>query len=113
MFQHPAKGQPGGKINVCLRQLFQTQLHGNGGQSEDVVILVQGFLSGIGLVTLTDQVVAALVDQHIFGEQGFCVVGGQAGTETEICRFHVSVPGIHTDDFDVVDCFHLIFLSKF
>ena len=93
--------------------MFPVQFHGNGGQSEDVVILVQVFLSGIGLVTLTDQVVAALVDQHIFGEQGFCVVDGQASAETEICCFHVSIPGIHTDDFDVVDCFHLIFLSKF
>ena len=49
----------------------------------------------------------------ILGEQGFCVVGGQAGAETEICRFHVPIPGIHADDFDVVDCFHSIFLSKF
>ena len=111
LFRYPRKGKPGGDMNVCLGEIFTAQFHSDGSKRKNVVVLIDGLLRRIVLVSLTDKIIFAVIGQHISGEERFSLVGVDTGTETGIRCFHIPVARIHADDFGVVKVFHSLFSS--
>ena len=91
-------------------EIFGFQLLGDGRKGQHIVVLVLDLIRRKLLVSLTDEIIPAAVDQHIRREQRLVVIGGDTGGKTAIGRFHIPVPVVDTDDFCVVDCFHFLIL---
>ena len=82
------------------------QLHGNGGEGEDVIILVLHLLRQEFLVTFSDEIVAPLIYQKVLGKEGLRVVADHACGKTVVCGLDVPIAVIDADDFDAVEIFH-------
>ena len=109
----PPKGQPGGQEHVGFRQPGVLQLHGDTGQHEQVVVLIQRFVRAICLVPDADGVISTLVEQEIVQECGFPFVGQDAGGETVVGGLHIAIAVIHGDDDGVVVSLHVMIPSFF
>jgi hypothetical protein len=75
-----------------------------------VIIVVSLFLSHELLVTLADDVISAVVDEHIPRKQRLTVVGNYAGFKTVIGGFDVAIACVYSDDFCPFEIFHVVFL---
>ena len=93
-------------MHVRLREPGIVQFHGNGGEGENVIILVLHLLRQEFLVTFSDEIVAPLIYQKVLGKEGLRVVRGHACGETMVCCFDIPVAVVDANDFDSVEIFH-------
>ena len=108
---NPSQRQSGGKVNLRFPDTGQIQFSGNCYQSQDIVVLVHGFVGNKFLVSLSDAIVHPAVLQNIAGENRLGFVGGHAGGRDGIGSFDVAIPVINTNDFDIVPFSHLLCTS--
>ena len=109
----PGQRQSGGKVNLRFPDTGQIQFSGNCHQSQDIVVLVHGFVGNEFLVSLSDAIVHSAVLQNIAGEDRLGFIDGHAGGRDSIGGFDVAVPVVNSDDFDVVPFSHLLCTSLY
>lgn len=80
----PRRAQSRRQEHVGLGNLLPAQLLVDGRQSQDVVVLVHYFFSGVFLVSNADLVVAALISQQIILEGRFRVAALYTGREAGV-----------------------------
>ena len=102
----PGQGQADGKKNIRSRQSGIVELHGDGGQGQEIELIVFGLFSNELLVALSDQIITFVVDQHILGEKRLCIKAQDTGPEAVVGGFGVPVAVVHADDYDSVQFFH-------
>ena len=102
----PSQWKTGGNHNVRLGNIFGFQFLGNRRKGEDIIVLVVHLFGNKLLVSLADEIIFAVVGQHIAGEQRLCVKTKNTGRKIVIRRFHIAITVVDADDFCVVHCFH-------
>ena len=68
-------------------------------KGENIVILVFDFVGSKFLVSLADEIILAIKAKHIRRKQRLGVISNNTCRKTEICRFHIPVAVIDTDNF--------------
>ena len=102
----PIERQSRSDVYISLRESCVVQLHGDGSERENVIVLVLHLLRQEFLVTFSNEIVAPLIYQKVLGKEGLRVVADHAGRETVICGFNVSIAVINPNDFGSVEIFH-------
>ena len=78
------------------------QLCSNSGESKQIVVIILNLVGEEFFMPFSDNVVAAVIYEHVRGEQRFGIVPDNSGREAVISCFSVAVTIVHTDDFDSV-----------
>ncbi len=101
------EGQPRRNVDTGRGLFADIQLPSNGGKGQDVVVAVHHLVGGELLVFLTDQIIAAPIDQQIALECRLLIERGHAGFETAVGGFDVAIAVVDADDDEtIIDYVH-------
>ena len=102
LLPYPGQRQSDRQVDVGSGHVSELQLSGDGGQRQDVVVGIVDLAGQEGLVLLTNDVILALIYQHIVGKYGFPVVSRHAGLEVPMRCLYAAIAMVDGDD----DAFH-------
>ena len=92
-------------------EIYNVFFPGDGGERQQIVVLVVRLDRAVLLVPFADEVILAGIDQHIPGEQRFGIISGNSGAKTVVCGFDVAVARVHGNDHFVLIQFHVLIKS--
>ena len=106
----PGERQTCGEIDAGGGHTPEAQLPSNGGEGQDIIVLVQRLVGYKLLVFLPDGVVTALIDQKVALEGGLLVVDGHAGSEAGVTGLNIPKAVVDPDDDGpiAVDNIHIV-----
>ena len=105
----PGQWQSDRQVDAGGGQPTELQFPGDGSERQDVVIGIVDLAGQEGLVFLADDVILALVHQHIVGKDRFCVVCRHAGLKVPVRCLYATIAVVDGDD-DVSHGIYLVFL---
>ena len=102
LFGYPRNRKPDRKIDVTHVDVIRLTFLCNRCKGENVIIVIERFISDEKLVTLADLVVLSLKFKVISREIRLALVNLKSRREMAACRFHVSVAHVYADDPELV-----------
>ena len=106
----PSQGQACGDNHLCFGQLFTLKLLRNGNKGEDIIVLVTDFVGKELLVSFFDQIIFAVVYEHISRKQRLGIVCEQSGLKAAVRRFHIPISVVDADNVHFIKILHFTFL---
>ena len=82
------------------------QLARDGGERQDVKVIIRSLVREKFLVALTDEIIVVLESQQVGGKCRLGVVAQDAGLETVVCGLCVPIAMIASNDYKPVHVFH-------
>ena len=105
---NPGQRQSDCEMNVCGSDALTIQFTGDAHKGEQVVVIVLPLIGQILLVSLTYEIVAAVIVQRVLGEGRCCIQLGDACGCDRIGGLDIPVTVVNAHDQEVVVSFHLI-----
>ena len=109
---HPGQGKSCRKVDTGRGQSADIQLSGNGGEGEDIVVIVGHLVGDKFLVFLANQVILALINKQITLEGRLFVIGCDTGFEAAVGSLDIAVAMVDADD-NGVGVVHKIHIGSF
>lgn len=102
LLAHPGEGQTDCQMDTGRGKLTDVQLSADGGEGENIIVLVRHLVRKKLLVIFSDEVEPAFIDQKIALEGRLLVVGCHTGLEAGVRHFDVAVAVVNADDYGLV-----------
>ena len=112
LLTYPSKRQTCRNIDVGFGDALSPKLPRNRGKGEDVIILVVEFVGFEFLVPDTDGIILSVPYEQVGYKGGFGIAFHNSRGKAAVCRFHIAVAVVDTDEIGLVHFLHT-FISPF
>ena len=112
LLTYPSKRQTCRNINVGFGDTLSPKLPCNRSKGEDVIVLVVKFVGFEFLVPDTDGIIRSVPYEQVGYKGRFGIAFHNARGKAAVCRFHIAVAVVDTDEIGLVHFLHT-FISPF
>ena len=112
LLTYPSYGEACGDEHIGVSDAFTFKFTGNSGKGENKIILIGKLICRKFLMTYSDGIILLIRYKQGAGIGGFGIAFLYSGWETAVCRFHIPITVVDTDNVRFIKFFHF-YISPF